>query len=72
MAVSNVCVVEVGGASTQTGAWLLLWEEGVSVHPINRRTQVLRMELSMLSQHGNRSFRSAAAMLEASGKLAGN
>ncbi|KAM9348690.1 arf-GAP with Rho-GAP domain, ANK repeat and PH domain-containing protein 1 [Symphorus nematophorus] len=51
-AVSKVCMVEVGGASSHSDAWLLLWEDGVSVHPVNRHTrQTLRMELSMLSHH---------------------
>lgn len=53
-AVSKVCVVEVGGASTQSDSWLLLWEDGISVYPVHRQTrQTLRMELSMLSHHGN-------------------
>lgn len=52
LAVSKVCVVEVGGASSQSEAWLLLWEDGVSVHPVQRNTQqALRMELSALSHH---------------------
>ncbi|KAM6906849.1 arf-GAP with Rho-GAP domain, ANK repeat and PH domain-containing protein 1 [Xenentodon cancila] len=52
LAVSKVCMVEVGGASSQMDAWLLLWEEGVSVHPINtHKQQALRIELSMLSNH---------------------
>ncbi|XP_051793856.1 arf-GAP with Rho-GAP domain, ANK repeat and PH domain-containing protein 1 [Acanthochromis polyacanthus] len=51
-AISKVCVVEVGGASSQPDAWLLLWEDGVSVHPVQRRSQQpLRMELSTLSHH---------------------
>ncbi|XP_029375449.1 arf-GAP with Rho-GAP domain, ANK repeat and PH domain-containing protein 1 isoform X2 [Echeneis naucrates] len=55
-AVSKVCVVEVcvevGGASSDSDAWLLLWEDGVSVHPINRHSQmILRMDLSVLSHH---------------------
>ncbi|KAI3373370.1 hypothetical protein L3Q82_006663 [Scortum barcoo] len=51
-AVSKVCVVEVGGASSHSDAWLLLWEEGVSIHPVHRHTQqTLRMELSMLGRH---------------------
>nr|XP_046266473.1 arf-GAP with Rho-GAP domain, ANK repeat and PH domain-containing protein 1 isoform X2 [Scatophagus argus] len=51
-AVSKVRVVEVGGASSYSDTWLLLWEDGISVHPINRDTQqTLRMELSMLSHH---------------------
>lgn len=51
-AVSKVCVVEVGGASSHPDAWLLLWEDGVSVHPVQRHPQQpLRMELSALSYH---------------------
>ncbi|XP_070712118.1 arf-GAP with Rho-GAP domain, ANK repeat and PH domain-containing protein 1 [Pempheris klunzingeri] len=51
-AVSKVCAVEVGGASSYSDAWLLLWEDGVSVHPAHRQTQQpLRMELSTLSHH---------------------
>lgn len=53
-AVSQVCVVEVGGASKQSDAWLLLWEDGVSVHPVHKNTQqALNMELSALNRHGN-------------------
>ncbi|CAK6981361.1 arf-GAP with Rho-GAP domain%2C ANK repeat and PH domain-containing protein 1 [Scomber scombrus] len=48
-AVSKVCV---GGASSLSDAWLLLWEEGVSIHPPHRHTQgALRMELSTLCRH---------------------
>ncbi|XP_008277690.1 arf-GAP with Rho-GAP domain, ANK repeat and PH domain-containing protein 1 [Stegastes partitus] len=51
-AVSKVCVVEVGGASSHPDAWLLLWEDGVSVHPVQRHSQQpLKMELSALSHH---------------------
>ncbi|XP_044078447.1 arf-GAP with Rho-GAP domain, ANK repeat and PH domain-containing protein 1 [Siniperca chuatsi] len=51
-AVSKVFVIEVGGASSYSDAWLLLWEDGVSVHPIQRHTeQTLRMELGALSRH---------------------
>ncbi|XP_010729768.3 arf-GAP with Rho-GAP domain, ANK repeat and PH domain-containing protein 1 isoform X1 [Larimichthys crocea] len=51
-AVSQVCVVEVGGASKQSDAWLLLWEDGVSVHPVHKNTQqALNMELSALNRH---------------------
>ncbi|KAM8741507.1 arf-GAP with Rho-GAP domain, ANK repeat and PH domain-containing protein 1 isoform 2-T3 [Acanthopagrus schlegelii] len=51
-AVSKVCVVEVGGTSSHSDAWLLLWEDGISVHPIHRNTQQpLRIELSALSSH---------------------
>lgn len=53
-AVSKVCVVEVGGASSQSDAWLLLWEDGISVHPVVRHTRpVLRVELSALTRPGN-------------------
>lgn len=55
-AVSKVCVVEVGGDSSYSDAWLLLWEDGVSVHPVRRTQQTLRMELSVLSRHGNAVF----------------
>lgn len=49
-AASRVSVVGVGGASSD--AWLLLWEDGVSVHPVSRDSQQpLSMELSMLSHH---------------------
>ncbi|XP_040007483.1 arf-GAP with Rho-GAP domain, ANK repeat and PH domain-containing protein 1 isoform X2 [Xiphias gladius] len=48
-AVSKVCVVEVGRASSQSDAWLLLWEDGVSVHPVHRYSQqALSMELSTI------------------------
>nr|XP_043898479.1 arf-GAP with Rho-GAP domain, ANK repeat and PH domain-containing protein 1 isoform X2 [Solea senegalensis] len=51
-AVSKVCVVEVGGASSQSDAWLLLWEDGVSVYPVHRGSQqIVRMELRALSCH---------------------
>ncbi|XP_039633654.1 arf-GAP with Rho-GAP domain, ANK repeat and PH domain-containing protein 1 isoform X1 [Perca fluviatilis] len=51
-AVSKVCVVEVGGASSHSDAWLLLWEDGVSVYPVHRDTQqALRMDLSTLTHH---------------------
>ncbi|XP_076605795.1 arf-GAP with Rho-GAP domain, ANK repeat and PH domain-containing protein 1 [Chaetodon auriga] len=51
-AVSKVFVIEVDGASCNFDAWLLLWEDGVSVHPIDKKTQqTLRMELSALSHH---------------------
>ncbi|XP_041864759.1 arf-GAP with Rho-GAP domain, ANK repeat and PH domain-containing protein 1 isoform X2 [Melanotaenia boesemani] len=51
-AVSKVCMVEVGGSSNQSDAWLLLWEDGISVHPVNRHSQQpLRIELSALSHH---------------------
>ncbi|XP_073334887.1 arf-GAP with Rho-GAP domain, ANK repeat and PH domain-containing protein 1 isoform X2 [Pagrus major] len=51
-AVSKVCVVEVCGTSSHSDAWLLLWEDGVSVHPVHRNTQQpLRIELSALSSH---------------------
>ncbi|KAG8008355.1 Arf-GAP with Rho-GAP domain [Nibea albiflora] len=51
-AVSQVCVVELGGASKQSDAWLLLWEDGVSVHPVHKNTQqALNMELSAVNRH---------------------
>ncbi|KAM9333293.1 uncharacterized protein KZ484_018319 isoform 1-T1 [Pholidichthys leucotaenia] len=51
-AISKVCVVEVGGVSTHLDAWLLLWEDGVSLFPIHRNSQQpLRVELSALSHH---------------------
>ncbi|XP_069572651.1 arf-GAP with Rho-GAP domain, ANK repeat and PH domain-containing protein 1 [Brachyistius frenatus] len=51
-AVSKVCVVEVGGNSSHSDAWLLLWEDGVSVHPVNKHSQeALRIELRALSHH---------------------
>lgn len=53
-AVSKVCVFEVGGASHQTDAWLLLWEDGISVHPVVRDAeQTLRLELSEITSHRN-------------------
>lgn len=53
-AVSKVCVVEVGGTSSHSDAWLLLWEDGISVHPIHRNTQQpLSIELCTLSSNGN-------------------
>lgn len=56
-AVSKVFVIEVGGASSDSDAWLLLWEDGVSVHPVHRHTQAtLTMELSALCHHGNSFF----------------
>ncbi|KAM4546601.1 arf-GAP with Rho-GAP domain, ANK repeat and PH domain-containing protein 1 isoform 1-T3 [Fundulus diaphanus] len=49
-AVSKVCTVDVGGASSQYDAWLLLWEDGVSVHPVQRDMHpALSLDLSMLS-----------------------
>ncbi|XP_037830410.1 arf-GAP with Rho-GAP domain, ANK repeat and PH domain-containing protein 1 [Kryptolebias marmoratus] len=44
-------VVEVGGALNQSDAWLLLWEDGVSIHPVNRNAQSFCFELSALSHH---------------------
>lgn len=56
-AVSKVSVVEVGGASGHSDAWLLLWEDGVSIHPVHRHSQQrLAMELSVLTRHGNSVF----------------
>nr|XP_020446852.1 arf-GAP with Rho-GAP domain, ANK repeat and PH domain-containing protein 1-like [Monopterus albus] len=52
LAVSKVCVVKVGGVSSQSDAWLLLWVDGVSVHPVHRHSQqTMRMELSVLSHY---------------------
>ncbi|XP_054610513.1 arf-GAP with Rho-GAP domain, ANK repeat and PH domain-containing protein 1 isoform X2 [Dunckerocampus dactyliophorus] len=52
LAVSKVCVVEVGAASDNPDAWLLLWDGGVSVHHTHRHSQqALMMELSTLSHH---------------------
>ncbi|XP_028276561.1 arf-GAP with Rho-GAP domain, ANK repeat and PH domain-containing protein 1 isoform X2 [Parambassis ranga] len=51
-AVSRVCLIEVDGATSHSDAWLLLWEDGVSVHPVHRQSQqAVRIELSMLSHH---------------------
>ncbi|KAK5858102.1 hypothetical protein PBY51_002270 [Eleginops maclovinus] len=51
-AVSRVRVIEVGGAPVQTDAWLILWEDGVSVHPVHRNTlQPLSVELSAVRNH---------------------
>ena len=56
-AVSTVCVVEVDGTSNQSDAWLLLWEDGVSIYPVNRHSwEALKIELSRLSHYGNRLF----------------
>ncbi|XP_011482125.1 arf-GAP with Rho-GAP domain, ANK repeat and PH domain-containing protein 1 isoform X2 [Oryzias latipes] len=53
IAVCKVCVVGVGGSSNPSDAWLLLWEDGVSIHPINKQTQqAVMMELSMLNVSG--------------------
>lgn len=53
-AVSKVCVLEVGGASHQADAWLLLWEDGVSVHPVVRDAErTLMVELSQITSHRN-------------------
>ncbi|XP_054902898.1 arf-GAP with Rho-GAP domain, ANK repeat and PH domain-containing protein 1 [Poeciliopsis prolifica] len=49
-AVSKVHMVDVGGASTQSDAWLVLWDEGVSLHPVERAGQrSLSFPLSTLS-----------------------
>ncbi|XP_034088103.1 arf-GAP with Rho-GAP domain, ANK repeat and PH domain-containing protein 1-like isoform X1 [Gymnodraco acuticeps] len=51
-AVSRVRVIEVGGAPGQTDAWLILWEEGVSVHPVLKNTlQPLSVDLSAVRNH---------------------
>ncbi|XP_024114918.1 arf-GAP with Rho-GAP domain, ANK repeat and PH domain-containing protein 1 [Oryzias melastigma] len=50
IAVCKVCVVGEGGASNPSDAWLLLWEDGISIHPVNKQAQpALMMELSMLN-----------------------
>ncbi|XP_038144260.1 arf-GAP with Rho-GAP domain, ANK repeat and PH domain-containing protein 1 isoform X1 [Cyprinodon tularosa] len=52
-AVSKVCIADIGGTSNQSDAWLLLWEDGVSIHPVKRDTQkALSFELSMLNHKG--------------------
>ena len=52
-AVSRVRAIEVGGAPGQTDAWLLLWEDGVSVHPLLKNTlQPLSVDLSAIRNHG--------------------
>lgn len=51
-AVSKVCVFEVEGASHQTDAWLVLWEDGISVHPVVRDAErTLMLELSEITSH---------------------
>ncbi|KAK2827900.1 hypothetical protein Q5P01_018934 [Channa striata] len=51
-AASRVCLVEVAGASSDSDAWLLLWEDGVSIHPVHRHTQpTLRTDLSEITHH---------------------
>ncbi|XP_075888233.1 arf-GAP with Rho-GAP domain, ANK repeat and PH domain-containing protein 1 isoform X2 [Nelusetta ayraudi] len=51
-AVSKVCAVERGGTSSRCDVWLLLWDDGISVHPIDRQTrQPLRMELGALTRY---------------------
>lgn len=53
-AVSKVCIVELGSASNHPEAWLLLWEDGVSIHPVHREShESLTIDLGMLSHHGN-------------------
>lgn len=50
-AVSRVCVFEVGRASRQMDAWLLLWEDGVSVYPVTRGVERTLMELDEITTH---------------------
>nr|XP_024657510.1 arf-GAP with Rho-GAP domain, ANK repeat and PH domain-containing protein 3-like [Maylandia zebra] len=51
-AVSKVCIVELGRASNHPEAWLLLWEDGVSIHPVHREShESLTIDLGMLSHH---------------------
>lgn len=62
-AVSKACVVEEGGASQHTDAWLLLWEGGVSIHPTIRHAQpTLQIEMSMLSRHEMNAAESTITM----------
>ncbi|XP_074528477.1 arf-GAP with Rho-GAP domain, ANK repeat and PH domain-containing protein 1 [Halichoeres trimaculatus] len=49
-AASRVSVIGVSGVSND--AWLLLWEDGVSIHPVCKDTQQpMSMDLSALSHH---------------------
>lgn len=53
-AVSKVCAVERGGASGHCDVWLLLWDDGISVHPVSRQTrQPLKLELTALTRYGS-------------------
>lgn len=55
---------QVGGALNQSDVWLLLWEDGVSIHPINRNTQQpMSFKLSMLHHHGNTNLRHSGMKL---------
>lgn len=56
-AVSKVCVFEVRGASHQTDAWLLMWEDRISVHPVIKDAKrTLMLELSEITSHRNLLF----------------
>ncbi|XP_029029918.1 arf-GAP with Rho-GAP domain, ANK repeat and PH domain-containing protein 1 isoform X2 [Betta splendens] len=51
-AVSKVCLVDVAGDSSRSDAWLLLWQDGISVHPVQRQSQQnLRVDLGQLTYH---------------------
>ncbi|XP_071369447.1 arf-GAP with Rho-GAP domain, ANK repeat and PH domain-containing protein 1-like [Centroberyx affinis] len=53
LAVSKVCVMEVGGASEHSDAWLVLWVGGVTVYPAHNQTkQTLRTKLDTLTRYG--------------------
>lgn len=53
-AVSKVCAVERGGSSSPCDVWLLLWDDGISIHPVNRQTQQpVKLELSALTRYGS-------------------
>ncbi|KAM9788515.1 arf-GAP with Rho-GAP domain, ANK repeat and PH domain-containing protein 1 [Neosynchiropus ocellatus] len=63
-AVSKACVLEMGGASQHTDAWLLLWEGGVSIHPTVRHMQpTLQIDMSMLSRHEMNATESTITMV---------
>lgn len=56
-AASKVCVFEVGGAAHQTDAWLLLWEDGISVHPVVKEAErTLMLQLGDITSHRNDLF----------------
>ncbi|XP_077448186.1 arf-GAP with Rho-GAP domain, ANK repeat and PH domain-containing protein 1 isoform X2 [Stigmatopora argus] len=52
VAVSKVCVLEDSGAPDNSEAWLLLWDDGVSVYRARRDAKPsLKMELGALGHH---------------------
>ncbi|XP_061754947.1 uncharacterized protein LOC133551831 isoform X2 [Nerophis ophidion] len=64
LAVSKVCVVEVGVATNNPDAWLLLWDGGVSVHRAHRHSKPpLIIELSTLSHYEVKQFEDAISMV---------